>query len=129
MPGKDKKPGGERESGSSLCYDLQLVRTLDSTLKKLYPDGVSLLVTLERGKVIELHRRIRQAFNPHACMKAEELTQYLWLVGRTVAMEISGGITIGGRRDIDKYVIGRAFYRDAEAEYRILHTLISKALG
>lgn len=128
------KKGSGNRSGSEtreepLSSDLLLVRTLDRTLKSRYPDGVSLMSTLEGGKVMELHRRIRQTFDPHACSKASELTSYLWSIGRPVSLEPGGGITIRTARSVDKSVIGRAFYRDCEAEYRILHAMILEALG
>jgi hypothetical protein len=115
-------------NGEPLSYDMRLVRTLDNTLRSRYPDGVSLITTLEGGQVLELHRRIHQAFNPHACAKAAELTQYLWSIGRTVTLEPGGGITIGGNRGTEKSILGRTFYRDVEAEYRILHCMIAEAL-
>jgi len=98
-------------------------------MKSRYPDGVSLMRSLEGGKVMELHRRIRQTFDPHACSKALELTSYLWSIGRTVSLEPGGGITIRGAHGVEKSIIGRAFYRDCEAEYRILHGMIVEALG
>ena len=102
-----------------MSSDLLLVRTLDRTLKNRYPEGVSLMSSFEGGKVMELHRRIRQTFDPHACSKALELTSYLWSIGRSVSLEPGGGITIRTARSSDKSIIGRAFYRDCEAEYRI----------
>lgn len=119
---------GAEGSYETVDSELQLVRTLDRTLKSRYPEGVSLLRTLEGGRVIELHRQVRQSFSPHACGKAVELTEYLWLVGRTVTLEPGGGITVSGGGSIEKYVLGRTFYRETEAEYRIIHRLIAEAL-
>jgi len=108
--------------------ELKLVRTLDRLLKKRHPDGVSLIRALEGGAVISLHKQIRQSFNPHACGNARELTEYLWHVGRTVTLEPGGGITIAGGGNGEKFILGRTFYREVEAEYRIIHGLIAEAL-
>ncbi len=127
------------DNSSPLNSELQLVRILDRALKNRYPEGVSLLKTLEGGLVLELHREINQPFNPHACAQAGELTKYLWLVGRVPSLEPGGGITIrgriagampgGGLGGEEKYVIGRKFFSDAEVEYRIIHGMIAEALG
>jgi len=119
--------------------DLQLVRILDRTLKSRHPDGVSLLKTLEGGLVMDLHRRIDQPFNPHACAKATELTEYLWTIKRVPTIEPGGGITIRGKKfatlkegraaRLEKYVIGRKFYSEAQIEYRLIHSMIAEALG
>lgn len=109
--------------------ELQLVRTLDRTLKNRYPEGVSLMRTVEGGSVLELHRQIQQPFSPHACGKAGELTEYLWLVGRTVTLEPGGGITVSGGGSTEKFVVGRTFYREVEVEYRMIHTMILDALS
>lgn len=122
---------GSNGEKSPLSSELQLVRILDRTLKSRYPEGVSLLKTLEGGLLIELHRRIRQPFSPHACAQASELTEYLWQVGRVPFIEPGGGITIRGPRSSDpkkKFVVGRAFFKDAEIEYRMIHTMIADAL-
>jgi hypothetical protein len=133
-------PGAESgDIASPLNSELQLVRILDRTLKSRYPDGVSLIKTLEGGLIIELHKQIRQAFNPHACANATELTEYLWLVGRPPSLEPGGGLTIrgklvgassgGGSGGEEKFVIGRKFFKDAEIEYKMLHGMIAEALG
>jgi len=133
--------GGKFKRGSipALTSDLQLVRILDRTLKNRYPDGVSLIKTLEGGFVMDLHRQIEQPFNPHACAKASELTEYLWAIRRVPTLEPGGGITIRGKKvgtlkggvpgREEKYVIGRKFFREAEIEYRLIHSLIAEALG
>ncbi len=114
---------------SPLSSELQLVRILDRTLRSRYPDGVSLLQTLEGGQILELHRLIRQPFNPNSCSKAEDLTTYLWLLGRVPSLEPGGGLTIRDSSSTEKYVIGRAFFREAEEEYRLIHGMIAEALG
>jgi hypothetical protein len=119
----------DKNTVNPMSYDLRLVLTLDRTIRSRYPDGVSLLRTLEGGQVLELHRQIHHSFNPHACAKAAELTQYLWAIGRPVTLEPGGGITIGGNHNSEKFILGRTFYRDAEAEYRIIHAMVSEALG
>jgi len=132
---------GKSKRGSipALASDLQLVRILDRTLKSRYPDGVSLIKTLEGGFVTSLHRQIDQPFNPHACAKASELTGYLWAIRRVPTLEPGGGITIRGKKvgtlkggshgGEEKYIIGRKFYREAEIEYLLIHSLIAEALG
>ena len=126
MSKRDSDNPGADISNGPLSYELQLVRTLDRTLRNRFPEGVSLMGTLEGGLVLKLHRQIHQAFNPNACAKASELTQYLWSIGRTVTLEPGGGITIGGNRGSGKYVVGRSFYRDTEAEYRIIHAMMAE---
>jgi len=121
--------GNPGDLSSPLSSELQLVRILDRTLKSRYPKGVSLLQTLEGGLVIELHRQIRQPFNPHACGRADELTEYLWLVGRSLSIEPGGGITVRGGSVGEKFNVGRTFFREAEIEYSMLHSMIADALG
>jgi len=121
----DQHEGGLPDASS----EMQLVRILDRTLRGRYPDGVSLIRTLEGGSVLELHRQIRLPFDPYACARSTELTQYLWAVGRPPSLEPGGGVTIRSRGSTDKFNVGRAFYREAEDEYRLLHAMISDALG
>ena len=130
----DQDRDGFAESGfpndeELIDSELQLVRTLDRTLKNRYPDGVSLMRTLEGGSLLEFHRQIHQPFSPHACGKAGQLTEYLWLVGRTVMLEPGGGITVSGGGSTEKYVVGRTFYSEVEVEYRIIHMMIREALS
>ncbi len=130
MVTKDTSIPPKRDEGESpLSSEMQIVRILDRTLKSRYPDGVGLLRTLEGGLVIELHSQIRQAFSPHACGRAGELTEYLWLVGRPVSLEPGGGITIRGGGTTEKFIVGRKLFKDAEVEYRMLHAMIADALG
>jgi len=122
-------PPNDGMDDSPLSSELQLVRILDHTLKSRYPDGVSLMKTLEGGLVIELHRQIQQPFSPHACARADDLTEYLWLVGRSLTLEPVGGITIRGGGTTEKFNVGRKFFREAEVEYGMLHAMIADALG
>lgn len=123
----DEKP--EPGGLPPLSSELQLVRILDRTLKSRYPEGVSLLQTLEGGLVLALHDEIHQPFSPHACARSSELTGYLWQVGRVPSLEPGGGITIRSSAGQEKFVIGRKFFSETEDEYRLIHSLIAQALG
>lgn len=105
---------------------MQIVRVLDQKLKSRYPDGVSLMRTLEGGKVLELHHRIRQSFTPNACSKSAELTDYLWKVGRVCTLEPGGGITVRGSTPDEVFNVGRKMFREAEDEYRMIHTMLKE---
>ncbi|MFH1675716.1 MAG: hypothetical protein ABIC40_01740 [bacterium] len=131
MGNRDSKPPANRESVKEIPEpsERRLIRTVANTMKNRLPDGVELMLSLENGKVMKLHETVRQTFSPNACAKAEELTAYLWSVGRPVSLEPGGGITIRGRGSSEKYIIGRAFYREAEIEYRMIHAFIAKLLG
>ncbi|HEX9746692.1 MAG TPA: hypothetical protein VGB30_14840 [bacterium] len=125
MDDEFKNNGGSTTTDS----DLFLVRALDSTILNHYPDGVSLMRKVEGGKVHELHKIIKEPLNPHAVANSEELTGYLWSTGKSVTLEPGGGITVRCSRSGEKFVLGRAFFRDSEIEYRMLHKMIVEALG
>lgn len=118
----------ENDNAPMVSTDLQVVRVLDEKLKSRHPEGVSLMQTLEGGKVLELHRLICLAFNPSACSKAEELTGYLWKVGRVLSLEPVGGITVRGGMPDETFNIGRTFFREAEAEYRMIHRMVAEVI-
>jgi hypothetical protein len=113
---------------SILSTDLQIVRVLDDKLKRRHPDGVSLMHTIEGGKVLELHRQIRQSFNPNACAKSTELTDYLWRVGRVCTLEPGGGITVRGSTQDEIYNVGRKLFREAVEEYRLIRMMLVEVI-
>lgn len=108
--------------------DLMMARVLDRMIGNKLPDGTQALTKIEGSALYQIHKLIHLSFNPNAIAVSEEFTGYLWANSRTVTLEPVGGVTIGISDSGDKVNIGRALFKTAEDEYRIVHRMFKESI-